>query len=522
MRTTRLLKILFIFIKYDLGRFLTKKSPPQNPIWIIPYVFVLILTGLGWALGKKIPKEKALRKSLEELGPIFIKFGQILSTRVDLLPPEMIAELSYLQDRVPPCDSNRIKQIITQSLGGDMSLFFSQFSDQPAASASVAQVHFATLKKEREEVAVKVIKPDIQPIIKKDISLLYLLASVISSLFRDAHRLRLSEVIGEFEYTLAEELNMQQEGANACHLKRNFPNPDFLVVPKIYWEYTSKNVLTMERISGININKVDELKKARVNMRRLAEKGVEIFFTQVFRDSFFHADMHPGNIFIDVQEPNNPIYKGVDFGIMGTLAETDKKYLALNFLSFFNRDYRRVAELHIRCGWVQRETRVERLEAAIRGVCEPIFAKPLSEISFGKVLSQLLQTARAFNMEVQPQLLLLQKTLINVEGLGRQLYPQLNVWDTAKPHLVRWYKNEVSIRRLVKNARRSYPELLIRGPDLAADALMLLEDTNRLLQRQRIGGENLRLRKAIRTKNRLLWGGGVILLMALGYILTGL
>ena len=522
MRTFRLFKILFICIKYDLGRFLTRTSFPKNPIWIFPYLLVFVLIGLGWALGKKIPKERALRKSLEELGPIFIKFGQILSTRVDLLSKEMVAELSYLQDRVPPSDTNQIKQTITRSLGGDLSIFFSQFDDVPAASASVAQVHFAILKKEREEVAVKVIKPNIQPIIKKDISLLYLLASLINSLFSDAHRLRLEEVIGEFEYTLAQELNMQQEGANACHLKRNFPNSDFLMVPKIYWEYTSKDVLTMERISGININKIDELKKAKVNMRRLAEKGVEIFFTQVFRDSFFHADMHPGNIFIDVKDPENPIYKGVDFGIMGSLSETDKKYLALNFLSFFNRDYRRVAELHIRCGWVQRETRVERLEAAIRGVCEPIFAKSLSEISFGRVLSQLLHTARTFNMEVQPQLLLLQKTLINVEGLGRQLYPQLNVWETAKPHLVGWYKNETSVRHLVKNAKRSYPELLIRGPDLAADALMLLEDTNRFLKRQQLKEENTKLYKAVQRRNRFLWGGGIILLASLGYILLGL
>ena len=462
-------------------------------------------------------KEKALRKALEELGPIFIKFGQALSTRIDLLSIEMAAELVYLQDRVTPHNSEDIKNVVRRSLGGEIDTFFAEFDDNCAAAASVAQVHFAVLKREKMAVAVKVIKPNIRSIIKQDLALLYLLAALSSAFFRQTDKLRLKEVVDEFEHTLDAELDMLQEGANASQLKRNFPTNDLLDVPRIYWDYTSAEVLTMERISCINISDKKALEKKEVNMRILAEKGVKIFFTQVLRDSFFHADMHPGNIFVDVSNPQDPIYRGVDFGIMGSLSPADKKYLALNLLAFFNRDYKRVAELHIRCGWVARDTRVERFEASIRGVCEPIFAKSLNEISFGKVLNRLLRTAKKFNMEVQPQLFLLQKTLINVEGLGRQLYPQLNVWETAKPHLVQWLRKETSLRQLAKNARRGYPELLVRIPDLAADAVMLLEGYNRLLKQ---GTQKKRT-----NDNRILWAIILILTAALGWtsgLLTGL
>ena len=517
MKTTRSLRILYIFIKYDLGRFLTFIHIRKKLLWLPLYLLLAFLIGLGHLFGKRIPKEVALRMALEELGPIFIKFGQIISTRIDLLSPEMAEELTRLQDRVTPHNSEEIKQVIRRSLGGNIETFFTEFNDTCAASASVAQVHFATLKKEKVSVAIKVIKPNIRPTIQQDLALLYFFASVIGIFFQQAYRLRLKEAIGEFEHTLEAELDMQQEGANACQLKRNFKNPGLLDVPKIYWDYTSQEVLTMERINCITISDKAELERKKVNLRVLAEKGVNIFYTQVLRDSFFHADMHPGNIFVDASDPQDPIYRGVDFGIMGSLSPADRKYLALNFLAFFNRDYKRVAELHIRCGWVSRNTRVERLEASIRGVCEPIFSKSLNEISFGKVLSQLLRIAQKFNMEVQPQLLLLQKTLINVEGLGRQLYPELNVWETAKPHLVKWLKNETSVRQLVKNARRGYPELLVRLPDLAADAIMILEENNRFLKQ---GKHN-----AVKNNKTLFWIIVLTLIAALscaGGLLIGL
>lgn len=426
-----------------------------------------------------LPPERALRQALEELGPIFIKFGQILSTRADLLDPRLIEELSELQDKVAPCSKDAIHDTLRQALGEDWRKHFSYFNDRAHASASVAQVHLASLKKEGADVAVKIIKPDIAKRIAVDLRLLYFIAALITGLFRDTERLRLKEVIAEFEHTLEGELDMQLEGANAAQLRRNFAHSDLLVVPHIYWDYSSDKVLVMERIEGIPIDEVDQLRKHDVDLRVLAEKGQRIFFMQVFRDAFFHADMHPGNIFVDITNPRDPVYKGVDFGIMGSLADNDKKYLALNFLAFLNRDYRHVAELHINCGWVAPDTRVDQLEAAIRGVCEPVFAKSLEEISFGKVLTRLLYTASKFNMKVQPQLLLLQKTLINVEGLGRRLYPRLNVWDTAKPYLMQWMKQENSPRHVLKEMKRRYPEILIRLPDLAANALFLLENSSR-------------------------------------------
>ena len=538
----RLGEICRIFIKYNLGRFSVKGTMLATPnirLTNLPLVFILfLLLWCGKLFGnKKLSKEVALRKALEELGPIFIKFGQILSTRGDILPAALITELSFLQDRVPPCDNEEIKQIVRQSLGGELSDHFSEFETECYASASVAQVHFGVLKKEGVQVAIKVIKPGIHQQIKKDIKMLYLLADFITGSFDHTNRLRLDEVVREFEYTLENELDMQQEGANASQLRRNFSNYSstkasltkkpaaplmevplmevpFMEVPLIYWDYTRVNVLVMERINGVAINNIQEFKKHNIDLKMLAEKGVSIFFTQVFRDSFFHADMHPGNIFVDISDPTNPVYKGVDFGIMGSLSEADKKYLALNFIAFFNRDYRRVAELHINCGWVSRDTRVEQLEAAVRGVCEPIFAKPLNEIPFGQVLTRLLQTAKKFNMEVQPQLLLLQKTLINVEGLGRQLYPQLNIWETATPYLKDWLAKEVGVCNFVESAQRIYPELLVRLPNFASALMMSVENMgNNIKAEPKIKVENARLRRSIRKLRLLVWmlGGGIIL-----------
>ncbi len=474
----RALSIIRICIKYDLGRFLV--GMPWRLKFLPLKIFIIELRLLGFIFGcSSKPKEECLRLALEEGGPIFIKFGQILSTRTDLVPAPLVTQLSYLQDRVTPCPTQQIEDILIKSLAGEISEYFREFDKKSAASASVAQVHFAILKKENKDVAIKVIKPGIREAIARDVKFLYGLAKIVTLAYPGAHRLLLTEVVREFEYVLGNELDMQQEGANASQLSRNFSSSKdaaLMKVPKVYWSYSSNEVLVMERINGVPINNITELRKHKIDLQGLAEKGVQIFFTQVFRDSFFHADMHPGNIFVDISDPTKPIYAGVDFGIMGSLSSDDKKYLALNLLAFFERDYRRVAELHINCGWVSRDTRVEQLEAAVRGVCEPIFAKPLNEIPFGQVMANLLQTAKRFNMQIQPQLLLLQKTLINVEGLGRQLYPQLNIWETATPILKRWLADEIGPKNTARQAKQLYPELMTRLPKFINHIAWAAED----------------------------------------------
>lgn len=503
----RALSIIQICIKYDLGRFLI--GMPWRLRFLPLKVFTLMLRLLGFIFGKQLAKEESLRLALEAGGPIFIKFGQILSTRTDLVPAPLVIQLSYLQDRVTPCPTEQIEDILINSLGGEISEYFSSFEKESAASASVAQVHFGTLKKENKEVAIKVIKPGINEAIERDVKFLYGLARIVTLAYPGLQRLLLTEVVREFEYVLSNELNMQQEGANASQLSRNFSSKQdaaLMQVPKIYWSYSSNEVLVMERINGISINNISELRKHKIDLQGLAEKGVKIFFTQVFRDSFFHADMHPGNIFVNISDPVNPIYAGVDFGIMGSLSSDDKKYLALNLLAFFGRDYRRVAELHINCGWVSRDTRVEQLEAAVRGVCEPIFAKPLNEIPFGQVMANLLQTAKRFNMQVQPQLLLLQKTLINVEGLGRQLYPQLNIWETATPILKQWLAEEIGPKKTLRNAKQLYPELITRLPKFVNNLAWAVEDMGQrghFTTKQE--EELIRTRKKLRRTRVWLW-----------------
>lgn len=462
---------------------------------------------LGKVFGKNKSKEECLRLALEEGGPIFIKFGQILSTRMDLVPTPLVTQLSHLQDRVTPCPTWQIEEILVRSLGVELDEYFSKFNKKSAASASVAQVHFGVLKKENKEVAIKVIKPGIREAIKRDVNFLYFLARTITSAYPASHRLLLTEVVREFEYVLSNELNMQQEGANASQLSRNFSSKEdaaLMKVPKIYWNYSSEEVLVMEKINGVPINDIKELRKHKVDLQGLAEKGVKIFFTQVFRDSFFHADMHPGNIFVDISDPAKPVYAGVDFGIMGSLSSDDKKYLALNLLAFFDRDYRRVAELHINCGWVSRDTRVEQLEAAVRGVCEPIFAKPLNEIPFGQVMANLLQTAKRFNMQVQPQLLLLQKTLINVEGLGRQLYPQLNIWETSTPILKKWLADEIGPKNTVMQARQLYPELISRLPKFINHIAWAAEEMGQASQAPNKTDEKL-IKSRRKLRNTRIW-----------------
>jgi len=399
-----------------------------------------------------------LRLALEELGPIFVKFGQMLSVRPDLLDPEVAVELAKLQDQVPPFAGELAVETLERAFGRKVADLFAEFDTTPLAAASIAQVHTARLS-DGEAVVVKVLRPNVAALIARDVEVLYAIARLAEAYWPEARRLHPREIVGEFEKTLGNELDLMREAANAAQLERNFAGSDLLYVPKVYWDYCRPNVLTLERIFGVQVDDMPALRAAGTDIRRLAENGVEIFFTQVFRHNFFHADMHPGNIFVDVTDPLAPKYVAVDFGIVGTLDERDQNYLAENFLAFFRRDYRRVAALHIDSGWVPPGTRLDELEAAVRSVCEPIFNKPLKDISFGMVLLRLFQTARQFNMEVQPQLVLLQKTLLAIEGLGRQLYPELDLWTTAKPVLEEWMRERRDPRTQLKRLIAAWPEI---------------------------------------------------------------
>ncbi len=446
-RLLRVLKIIRVIARYRLDTFFEHKS--------LPLVVRLSLLLLPWRYLIKADKPAAerVRLALEELGPVFIKFGQMLSTRKDLLPEDLATELARLQDQVPPFAGDQAQQLIERALQQPVSSLFSEFDRTPLASASVAQVHKATLHDGRE-VVVKVVRPGIERTIRKDVALLYTLAELMQLLWRDSRRLRPVEVVAEYEQTIFDELDLRKEAANGSQLRRNFEDSPILHIPEIYWDYTRANVLVMERIHGIPVAAIDQLKAQGTNMKKLAERGVEIFFAQVFRDSFFHADMHPGNIFVSRENPVDPKYIAVDFGIIGSLTPEDQSYLARNFLAFFQRDYRQVAQLHVDSGWVPADTNVDAFETAIRSVCEPIFEKPLKEISFGQVLLGLFQTARRFNMEVQPQLVLLQKTLLNIEGLGRQLYPDLDLWQTAKPFLENWMKERMGPKAVYRSIKQ--------------------------------------------------------------------
>lgn len=403
----------------------------------------------------KKSRGEAVRITLEKLGPIFIKFGQLLSTRSDLIPDDIIDELEKLQDRVQPYDGKIAIAIIEKSFGLSIEQLYRHFDNTPLAAASIAQVHAATLH-DGSDVVVKVLRPNIGIIIRHDIALMYFAAALVEKFWKKSKRLHPVQLVAEFERTILDELDLMREAASASQLRRNFENSPMMYVPKVYWSRCHTNVMTMERIYGIQINDITELKNKGVDLKKLAEYGVEIFFTQVFRDSFFHADMHPGNLFVDVRDPKNPRYLGVDFGIMGSLNPEDQHYLASNILAFFNRDYREVALLHVESGWVPPETRIDQFEAAIRTVCEPIFERPLTEISFGQLLLRLFQTAERFQMEVQPQLMLLQKTLLAIEGLGRELYPELDLWQTAKPFMGRFMRKQRSLSKVAKTIFRDW------------------------------------------------------------------
>jgi len=451
----RLVNIHWVFIRHGLDE-LVLQTPFMRPIR-----YLAIFSPYARFKNDVDSRGVRIRKTLEDLGAIYVKFGQALSTRKDLLPDDIADELVKLQDRVPPFDSNLAIKIVEKALGMSINEAFAEFDAEPLASASVAQVHTAKLHT-GEEVVVKVLRPNIAPQIASDMALLYELARIAEYFWVDAKRLRATEVVAEFEKTTLDELDLMREGANAGKLRRNFEDSDILYVPEIHWELTRKNVLVMERIHGIPVGEIEQLKAAGADFKSLAERGVEIFFTQVFRDNFFHADMHPGNIFVELPDK----YIAVDFGIVGTLSSSDQRYLAENFLAFFNRDYRRVAEMHVESGWVSSSVRIEEFEAAIRSVCEPIFEKPLKEISFGQLLLRLFQTARRFDMHVQPQLVLLQKTLLNIEGLGRQLYPDLDLWQTAKPFLESWFQERLSPKAKIKKLIKQLPDFADQFPEI--------------------------------------------------------
>ncbi len=462
-----------------------------------------------------------LRLALEELGPVFIKFGQMLSTRRDLLSDDLALELKKLQDQVPPFESAYSQQLIERALGAPVEEFFAEFNATPMASASVAQVHEALLYN-GEEVVVKVIRPGIEKTIRKDMAVLYTIAQLVQALWVEGRRLKPVEVVADYENTIFDELDLRKEAANGSQIRRNFENSPILYVPEIYWDLTRQNVLVMERIHGIPVADVEQLKAQNTDMKKLAEQGVEIFFTQVFRDSFFHADMHPGNIFVSRENPSAPQYIAVDFGIVGSLSPEDQSYLARNFLAFFQRNYRQVAQLHIDSGWVPADTNVQAFETAIRSVCEPIFEKPLKDISFGMVLMGLFQTARRFNMEVQPQLVLLQKTLLNIEGLGRQLYPELDLWETGQPFLERWMKERMGPKAVYRSMKQQAPDWLDKMPHLpqmAYDALNQLKSLDDSRRRDMLALSVARHELQQQRSYKWRWVGLICLVAAAGFSL---
>ncbi len=448
----RLLTIHRVLVRYGLDDYVRATHLYR------PLRFIFWLSPWTWFSRRRGSRGERLRRALEDLGPVFVKFGQVVSTRRDLLPPDIADELAMLQDRVPPFDGALARARIEASLGRPVGELFGSFDAAPLAAASIAQVHAATLADGRD-VVVKVLRPGMREAIDRDLEVLHALAGFAEEYWPESRRLSPREVVVEYEKTILNELDLMREAGNASQLKRNFAGSALLHVPEVYWNLCRSDVMVMERIRGIQISEVTRLRELGTDIRKLAENGVEIFFTQVFRHNFFHADMHPGNIFVDVSDPKNPRYAAVDFGIIGTLDPRDQLYLAGNFLAFFERDYRKVAVLHLESGWVPAGTRVDELESAVRTVCEPIFDKPLKDISFGIVLLHLFEIARRYRMQVQPQLILLQKTLLNIEGLGRELYPELDLWKTALPILRDWMRERASPRSVLSSMREHWPDV---------------------------------------------------------------
>lgn len=488
----RLLKIVSVTVRYGLDEIAFSSYGAVRVVRLLEFL-------LFWR-NLSAPRGQRLRRALEELGPIFVKFGQLLSTRRDLIPTDIADELAKLQDRVPPFSSDVAIAQITKSLGAHPDQLFADFERTPYASASIAQVHFATLQDGRE-VAVKVLRPGMKKSIDQDVALMHVAAGLLEWGWSEGKRLKPKEVVAEFDTYLHDELDLMREASNASQLRRNFADSELLLIPEMLWEYCSSSVIVMERMNGIPVSQTERLIHAGVDLKKLSRDGVEIFFTQIFRDGFFHADMHPGNILVSTEPATFGRYIALDFGIVGTLNDFDKDYLSQNFLAFFRRDYKRVAQAHIESGWVPKETRVEELEAAVRTCCEPIFDLPLKDISFGYVLLRLFQTSRRFNVEVQPQLVLLQKTLLNIEGLGRQLDPELDLWKTAKPFLEKWMAEQIGWRGLWQNLKAEaprYAHLFPQLPRLVHHALSRNDGNtdrhvmNQLLQEQK--ATNLLLR----------------------------
>ncbi|MQY51365.1 ubiquinone biosynthesis regulatory protein kinase UbiB [Rhodocyclus gracilis] len=460
MRLFRLAKILRISVRYGLDEMILEHESSGRLVALTRMFFF-------WRRFTVPPAER-LRLALESLGPIFVKFGQVLSTRRDLLPADIADELAKLQDRVPPFSSELALAEIAKAYGRPASEVFAEFNATPVASASIAQVHFARLHAEDGgfDVAVKILRPSMRDVIAHDLGLLDTFAGLLEKVWADGRRLRPREVVAEFAKYLYDELDLMREAANCSQLRRNFAGSNILQIPEVYWDFCTPTVMVMERMRGIPISQTEALVEAGIDLPALSRAGVEIFFTQVFRDGFFHADMHPGNIFVATDPEHHGSYIALDFGIVGTLTDVDKNYLAQNFLAFFRRDYKRVALAHVEAGWAPPDTRIDEFEAAIRAVCEPVFDRPLREISFGRVLLRLFQTSRRFNVEIQPQLVMLQKTLLNIEGLGRQLDPELDLWKTAKPFLERWMNEQLGWRAFVDGIKREVPNWARTLPQL--------------------------------------------------------
>ncbi|USD65218.1 ubiquinone biosynthesis regulatory protein kinase UbiB [Vibrio sp. SCSIO 43136] len=510
----RLYRITKVLLEYGLDEMLPEHHLTRTPL--------LARKGLFWIQNchQDKPLGERLRLALQSLGPVWIKFGQMMSTRRDLFPPHIADQLAMLQDQVAPFDGALAKQQMEKALGGTLETWFDDFDIEPLASASIAQVHTATLKENGREVVLKIIRPDIKPVISADLKLMYRMARIVAKALPEARRLKPVEVVREYEKTLLDELDLRREAANAIQLRRNFEGSEELYVPEVITDLSSEELMVSERIYGIQVSDIEALKANGTNMKLLAERGVSVFFTQVFRDSFFHADMHPGNVFVKPEHPENPMWIGLDCGIVGTLNGEDKRYLAENFLAFFNRDYNKVAQLHVDSGWVPADTNVQEFEFAIRMVCEPIFAKPLCEISFGHVLLNLFNTARRFNMEVQPQLVLLQKTLLYVEGLGRQLYPQLDLWETAKPFLEKWMANQVgpqAVINAVKDRAPFWAEKLPELPEMLYDSLKQGRNLNQRLDNLYQGYRESKRQQATA---RFLFGIGATLIVCGAILFT--
>jgi ubiquinone biosynthesis protein len=506
----RLIQIQRVLLKHGLDEFVRATHLYR------PLRFAFFLSPDVWFERRRAAdRGERLRLALEELGPIFVKFGQAVSTRRDLLPADIATELAKLQDRVPPFPGSIAREAIEKAHGRPVTQTFATFDETPLAAASIAQVHAATLH-DGTEVVVKVLRPGMSAIIKRDLEVLYALAGLAQRYWSESRRLRPLEVVAEYEKTILDELDLMREAANASQLKRNFLGSDLLYVPEVYWDYCRLNVMVMERIHGVPISDMEKLRAVGTDIAMLAENGVRIFFTQVFRHNFFHADMHPGNIFVMLDDPRNPRYAAVDFGIVGTLDPRDQNYLAENFLAVFDRDYRRVALLHVESGWVPPDTRVDEMESAIRTVLEPIFDRPLQDISFGHILIRLFEISRRFNMQVQPQLILLQKTLLNVEGLGRDLYPQLDIWKTASPILREWMRERVGVRQVFRNLRTQMPELLEAAralPSLLKAAVHRSQGGILHMQVESPAVEEIRteLRKAGRRRDAVTVGAAILL-----------